>query len=223
MWVPGFSGSDHHSQRDPTERKVRNGRAATNEYRACGEANSALRNSTTPGSPFSCSTSVSGECGETVSSISGRMPGTRSGRPRICALSNHATVAQTTRPRSQCGVSESYFGDTILVFLCHPPQQPDRFIEQRRFACVSGVFRLAVAQCGGSAVHDGLRRVLRKDLKQQAKFLWQIQLRAIEAIFELKTLRFDLKPHYTVGQKNVEHELGVIFDSVPQVSDDFCP
>ena len=81
----------------------------------------------------------------------------------------------------------------------------------------------AVAQCGGSAVHDGLRRVLRKDLKQQAKFLWQIQLRAIEAIFELKTLRFDLKPHYTAGQKNVEHELGVIFDSVPQVSDDFCP
>src|SRR5438445_10969561 len=210
MWPPGFSGSDHHSQRAPAERKVRNGRAATNEYRACGESNNALRNSTTPGSPFSCSTSVSGECSETVSSISGRMLGTRSGHPRILRFVESRHRRADNPP-------------TQLIFLCHPPQQPGGFIEQRHFAGVSCVFRAAVAQRGGSAVHDGVRRVLRNHLNQQAKRLWQIQVRAIEAIFELKTFRFDLKPHYTDSQKNVEHELGVVFDFVPQVSDDFCP
>ena len=101
--------------------------------------------------------------------------------------------------------------------------QPDGFIKQRRFAGVSRVFRVTIAQRGASAVHDSVRRVLRKHLNQQAKFLWQIQVRAIEAIFELKTFCFDLKPHYTAGQKNVEHELGIIFDFVPHVSDDFFP
>ena len=50
------------SQREPDERKVRNGFAATKEYRACGESNPALRNSTRQPTPSSRSMSDSGVC-----------------------------------------------------------------------------------------------------------------------------------------------------------------
>src|SRR5205814_4622598 len=61
------------SHRGPKERKVRKALAATNEYRDCDESNNALRKSTTPGSPCSCSTSDSGEGAETFSSLNGHI------------------------------------------------------------------------------------------------------------------------------------------------------
>src|SRR2546430_16986722 len=63
----GLAPANSLSHRGPKERKVRKGRAATNEYRDCGESNNALRKSTTPGPPCSCSTSDSGECDVTIS------------------------------------------------------------------------------------------------------------------------------------------------------------
>jgi hypothetical protein len=60
------------SQPDPSERKVRNGSAATSEYRADGESNAEVRSNTTPARPHNASTSDSGVCVVAVSWIKGR-------------------------------------------------------------------------------------------------------------------------------------------------------
>src|SRR5947207_11961067 len=60
------------------ERKVRNGRAATNEYRALGKSKEALSNSTPPGSSRICSSNDSAEHDVSVSLIQGRISGAQS-------------------------------------------------------------------------------------------------------------------------------------------------
>jgi hypothetical protein len=61
------------SQREPKVRKVRNGRAATKEYRADGESNDDVRSRTTHGSPRRHSTSDSGVWPVAISWINGRI------------------------------------------------------------------------------------------------------------------------------------------------------
>jgi hypothetical protein len=61
------------SQREPKERNVRNGRAATKEYRAWGESNADVRSKTTPFSLRKFSASDSGVWVVVISWISGRI------------------------------------------------------------------------------------------------------------------------------------------------------
>src|SRR5439155_13505758 len=68
------------------ERKVRNGRAATNEYRALGKSKEALSNSTTPGSSRICSSNDSAEHDDSVSLIQGRISGAQSSDRQSAAL-----------------------------------------------------------------------------------------------------------------------------------------
>ena len=78
-----------------------------------------------------------------------------------------------------------------------------------------------MAQRVGTVVHYRLGRVLGEQFNEQAEFLWEIQVRAIEAILEWESVRFHLEAHRPAGNENIQEKLDVIFDFVPHVGDRF--